>query len=502
MPRSRMRLLAAAAVSATFLGVVVSCSLDLDESKIQAQIEGGPIGDAPQADAPPPVGNDAGDGGPASGGTTCAKDDDCIVPNACATRRCDLVAKRCVYDVCRPMACNASACDPAAKTCAPPAPYKFQVTKFQVGAPAQRMVAVYPWLFVQTAVGIVAFNISEPTSATPPKITVSNLGFVPSQMVATANRVFFMTGPSGPGNLPTSTIPIAYVDVPANPFATKIEAKGTLATYSRPGNEGVAMLPRENDTVLLHSASGAGPTLAYNATIVQPPFVEPVTFTTTPLVFQPGFVPANIMSGSRFLMQSYEPNGGIFQFAIVAGAGSAMPANAGVYSFADAGPHGPSQVLAMGPNGSVFWSSTSATQPPNNPDPPSLVRAARAQFLFNEPDGGYDRPSSFDMEAYNPPVLGAGAQIAGPVALLDPDTALVLLAAKEQPVAQTAVQIAKRVPLGIVKDGDVPRRALLSVPLNTFVTATAANGIGYAVANETMPGPNSTVYVFAPDCAP
>ena len=64
------------------------------------------------------------------------------------------------------------------------------------------------------------------------------------------------------------------------------------------------------------------------------------------------------------------------------------------------------------------------------------------------------------------------------------------------------MQVAKRVPLGLVKDGPAVRRALLSVPLNTFVAAAAANGIGYAVANEGAPATNATVYVFAPDCAP
>ena len=124
-----------------------------------------------------------------------------------------------------------------------------------------------------------------------------------------------------------------------------------------------------------------------------------------------------------------------------------------------------------------------------------VVRAARAQFLFNEPDGGYDRGSSFDLETYNPPVLAAGAAIAGPVALLDPDTALVLHAAKEGPTTQTAVQIAKRVPLGVVKDGMAPRRMVIAAPLGTFIAAAGANGIGYAVANETMPGPNATISI-------
>lgn len=504
MARSKLRLFAAAGAGAALLAVMVSCSLGLDESKILVGTDATFIDDVAQQDV---TSADGGDGGTIDGsppGTACEKNEDCIAPNACATARCDVLAKRCVYDVCRPMACNASACDTTTNACAPAAPYKFGVTKFPVGVPVQRMgmVAVYPWLFVQTAVGIVAFNISNPANPTPPKVTVSGLGFVPNQMVATANRVYFMTGPSGPANIPTSTIPIAYVDVPTNPFATKIDAKGTLATFSRPGNEGVIMLPRENDTVLLYSVTAGGPTPTYNATIVEPPFVEPVTFTTTPLLYQAGTAPANVVSGSRFLMQAYDGNNGIFVFGLVANAGSATPTNAGVYSFADAGPHGPNQTFAHGPAGSVFWSSASLTTAPSNPDPGALTRAARAQFLFANGAGDYDRPSSFDIEVYNVTPVGVGGPSVGPVALLDPDTALVLTAARENPGAQTSVQVAKKVPLGLVKDGAVPRRAVLPVPVGTFQAAAAANGIGYAVANETMPAPNATIYVFALDCAP
>lgn len=500
--RSRLRVFAAIAAGTGMLGVVVSCSLGLDESKIQDRPDVIVGEDVTQPDSASP---DAADGGNGDGGTAvtaCAKDDDCVAPNACAKGRCDLLAKRCVYDVCRPMACNASACDDATKACAAPAPYKFNVTKFQVGVPAQRMVAVYPFLFVQSAVGIVAFNISNPLASPPPKVTISNLGFVPNQMVATGNRVFFMSGPNGPANIPTSTLPIAYIDVPPDPFATKLDAKGTLATFSRPGNEGVVMIPRENDSVLLYSATGGGPQPVYNAAVVEPPFVEPVTFTTTPLLYQAGVAPLNVVSGSRFLMQAYDGNAGVFVFGLVNNAGSTMPMNGGTYSFADAGPLSPPQAFAMGPGGSVFWAHNALTAPPNQPDPAPLTRAARAQFLFANGAGDYDRPSTFDIEVYNATPLGVGAGTIGPAALLDPDTALVLTAARENPGVQTSVQVAKRMPLGLVKDGAAARRAVLAVPLGTFAAAAAANGIGYAVANETMPGPNSTVYVFGMDCQP
>jgi len=68
---------------------------------------------------------------------------------------------------------------------------------------------------------------------------------------------------------------------------------------------------------------------------------------------------------------------------------------------------------------------------------------------------------------------------------------------------QTAVQFVRREPLGLVKDGDVPRRQLLPSPIGSFVAATASNGVGYLVANDQGgQTPSATVYVFDPACAP
>jgi hypothetical protein len=86
--------------------------------------------------------------------------------------------------------------------------------------------------------------------------------------------------------------------------------------------------------------------------------------------------------------------------------------------------------------------------------------------------------------------------------MLDAQTAMVLTAAKENVGAQTAVQFAKRNPLGIVKaaDGTTPLRIVLPVGVATFAGAAATNNIAFAVANENMPSPNATVYVFDPGC--
>lgn len=496
MARGRLRILAATAATSA-LALVLSCSLGLDESKIAPDNEAGRFDSATGEDS----GGDAGDGGtnptlPEAG--ACTKDDECPTANhACLKARCDLAAKRCIYDVCRPMACNAGACDPAAKTCGAPKTYTYKVTQFQVGAPVQRLASVYPWLFVQTQTGIVAFNVSNPTAAPPPKVPVSGLGFVPTQMVATANRVFFLSPPAGPANA-ASTVPLAWIDVPADPFVTRIDAHTVLATYSRPANETAILLPRESDTALLYSIVG-GPQPNFPATIVQPPLVEPLTLTATPILFQAGQTAANVISGSRFLMQQVDGNG-MTTFGIVNGAGTTAPTNGGVYSFADAGPVAGPQAFAVAPNGAVFWSIASLNMPPGPPE--TLTRAVRGQFLFANGTADYDRPGAFDVEVYTNPAVGPGASVAGPVTMLDAETVMILAAARENPGAQTAVQFAKRNPLGIVKnaDGTTPKRLVLPIAVSTFVGATSSNGVAYAAANETMPTPNSTVYVFDPAC--
>lgn len=496
MARARTRLFAAIG-ACTMVAVVVSCSLGLDESKIQAVTEGGTVDVTPIEEA----GVDAGDGGiPPVGpdGGTCAKDEDCATTNACLKGRCDLVAKRCIFDVCRPMACNVGACDTAAKTCGAPKPYTYKVTQFQVGAPVQRVAAIHPWLFVQTQQGVTAYNVSNPfgaqPNAAPPSKPVFGIGFVPTQMVATGNRVYFLTNPSGAANVPSS-LPIAWLDVPSDPFAARLEAKNAIVTYSRPAPEGVVIAPRENDTALL-----VGPVAQnYPAAIVQPPIAEGATVTATPIVFPAGQALV-AFSGERLLFQQYDGPTGTVTFGIVKGAGSPTPMNAGTYSYADAGPYAAPQSFGASVDGALFWSVASLNAPP--PTVGAVTRAVRGHFLFPNGAGDYDRAATFDVEVYTNPAVGVGAQVAGPVAMLDAQTAMLLVAAKENPPLQTAIVFAKKNPLGLVMNADntTPRRLVIPVPINTFVGAAATNGIGYAVANETMPNPNAMVYVFDPAC--
>jgi hypothetical protein len=489
--RGRALVLLALGGASTMLAAA-SCSLGLDESKIGAGQEAGTV-DTNVADT---AAGDAGDAGPTPGlpdAATCTKVEDCTTTHGCLKGRCDLSRKACVFDVCHATACNAAACDTNAKTCGAPKAYPFKATQFQVGAQVSRIAAVHPGLFAQTATGIVAFNVGNVSATAPPAVPVVGLGFVPTQMVVSGSRLFFLDTPTGPG---PSRLPVAWIDVPSDPFAGKIEATSVLATYSRPAAEGVGLVARGGDTALLLGPQGQ----SFPSSTVEPPLVEPLTITATPIVFTAGTSPV-AMSGARLVMQAVDGQG-IATFGLINGAGTATPQNAGDTRLADAGPLSGPQQFSQSPEGAVFWTIASLSGAPGATG--TVTRALRGHFLVPEGTAAVDPAGGFDVEVYNATPVGQGANLAGPTAMLDANTAIVLAAARENPGAATAVQFARRQPLGIVKNADntTPRRTVLPVPLGNFVGAAGSNGIGYAAANEGGPMPNATVYVFDPACAP
>lgn len=490
--RGRALLLFALAGASTMLAAA-SCSLGLDESKIGAGQEAGVL----DTNAPDTTAADAGDSGPTPGlpdAATCTKDDDCKATHGCLKGKCDLSRKACVFDVCHETACNAAACDTNAKTCGAAKPYPYKATQFQVGAQVTgRIAAVHPWLFAQTATGILAFNVADTAATTPPPVPVVGLGFVPSQMVVSGSRLYFLAAPTGPG---PSRLPLAWIDVPSDPFASKIEAKSVLATYSRPAAEGVGLVARGGDTALLLGPQAQ----SFPSATVEAPLAEPLTITATPIVFTVGTSPV-AMSGARLVMESIDGTG-IPSIGLIDNAGTATPQNKGDTKLADAGPLSLPQQFAQSPEGAVFWSIAQLTGAPGAMG--TVTRALRGWFLLPDGNGAVDPAGAFDVEVYNVTPVGQGANLAGPTAMLDANTAMVLAAARENPGAATAVQFARRQPLGIVKNADntTPRRAVLPVPVGTFVSAAGSNGIGYAVANEGGAMPNATVYVFDPACAP
>jgi hypothetical protein len=502
MRSGRMRERRAAVVlSACVLGGVTlglaSCSLGLDEALIGQVTEGG-AGDVVQNDSPVAEG---GDGAlppltPEAG--ICTKDEDCKGAAGCLEAKCDVPRKACVFEVCRQPACNSGVCDVAATTCGAPRPYKYRAAQFPVGAPigcggvlGRCFAAVYPFVFVGTANGVVAFPASDPLDATPAAIPVTGLGFVPNQIVASGSRMYFLGTPVGTGA--SSRVPLAYADVPPDPFAASIAVTTVLATFSRPATDPLVLLPRGNDTALLLDLNVAS---AYASSPVEPPLVEPAVLNSTGIAFTAGAVPV-ALSGARLVMGQIAANG-VPSFGLVNAAGSATPQTLPDAPIATAAPAANPQVFAQSADGAVFWSYLSLTSAPPGPPAPAN-RAVKGYFLLADGAATFDPAAGIDLEVYPAPL---GTASVGPAAMLDAKTAMVTTANPANPAAVSNVSFVTREPLGLVKNADMqPRRFQITLNVNQLAAA-GSNGLGYVLAVDPAAPAAPQVHIFDPRCAP
>jgi hypothetical protein len=480
---------------------LASCSLGLDESLIGLDRSEAGAADSPGADGPVVEGGDGALPPIQPEGGVCTKNEDCKSAGGCFTAKCDLSRKACVFDVCRQPACNSAACDTATQKCGAPKPYKYRATQFAVGAQigcggalGRCFAAVYPFVFVGTGNGVAAFSVADPQNPAPASVPIMGLGFLPTQIVASGSRVFFLGSPVGVGM--SSRVPIAYVDVPPDPFAKKIAVTTILASYNRPPGDPIALLARGNDTALLVDLNGA---TSYAATPIEPPLVEPVNLGSTGSAFTAGSGPI-IVSGSRLILG--QVNGaGTPIFGFVNAAGSATPQTAPDVAIMTATPAVGPWYFATSPEGTVFWSLVALTAPNGGPPPPPGIRAAKGYFLVADGTANFDPASGIDLEGYG----GApqGTPTVGPVALLDANTALVTTSSPANPGMQTNVQFVTRLPApALVKNADNSvRRFPITVPVSQLAAA-GSNGIGYVLAVDPAAPTAPTVYVFDPACAP
>jgi len=470
-----------------------SCSLGLDESLIGRPADAGARADGSvDGSTPADDGGDASPPSPEAG--TCAVDGDCAGTTGCLTARCDVSRKACVHDVCRSQ-CGSAVCTVATGTCALPRPYKYRANGFAVAGPAgcggalsRCFTAVYPFVFVGTATGVVAYAASDPQDPAPRTVPIRGLSFVPVQMVASGSRVFFLGTPAG--TVDSSRVPLAWLDVPADPFATELSVTSILAAHNRPAADALALFPRQGDTALLVDLAA---TANLASTIVQPPLAEPLALVSTPITFTAGSTPVGT-SGTRLVLGQTTATGGAI-FGLVQGAGTPMPTPAVDTPIGTAAPAGAPYAFGQSADGALFWAYASLTAAPPGPPAPAL-RAVRTYFLLNQDGGAPDPATGLDIDVFGGAPLATAS--VGPVAMLDANTALVTTALPANP-AQSNVQFVVRAPLGMVNNADAkPRRHTLAVPVSQLAAA-GSHGIGYVLAATPT---NPTVHVFDPACAP
>lgn len=455
---------------------VFACSLGLDESLIDKK----DAAVTPTIDANLPDGTIVTESGvpETPNGQACKVDTDCVAANACLTGTCDQSRGTCAYNVCRPAACQVGVCDQSKKTCSAPAAYKELAAQFALPAPVQGgVIAAYPWLFVSTLLGVFAYNVGNVALVNPATVPITGLGFVPFSMTRSGNRIWLNGQSYSPPNVTgSSALPIAYIDIPADPFTTSIAANTHVIAYNRPA-ESEGVLARDGQTALLFSGVATNP-----SSVLTAPFTDPVSLTATPLTIPMGFGLVS-MSGTRLLLSSVTDGSASFQF--INGAGSATPTNGSTVTIADAAIAGNAsggRTFAQATDGTVFW--LTGVNNPAAGQPPVVSTTNRVRGYFLVADGKSEISagvSGVDIEVFanadDTTTVGAGGGV-GPVGLLDNATALVTTASKDAPGTTTAVQFVKRTPLA------VSARTTIPTAIGNVRGVTGSNGLGYIAVNE------------------
>ncbi len=478
------------------IGSLLSCSLGLDASLIDKANEEAGIDGSTDFEA---SAEDAGDGArpqPKPEAGICAKDEDCQGTEGCLTAKCDVPRGACVFNVCRPSACNSSECNVGAATCAVPKTYPYRAAQFPVGAAIgcggafqDCFAVVYPFVFVGTSQGVVVFAAHDPQSATPTAVPLTGLAFLPTKIVASGSRVYFLGAPVVA--TPAARLPLAYVDVPADPFASKLSAKTVLGFHKHPATDPLALLARGKDTALLVDVNVS---TSFASASIEPPLNEPAVLESHGVPFTAGSVPVAV-SGSRLIMAQTGPDL-VSKFGFVAEAGTATPTATPDVPITTATPSGGPHFFAQSADGAVFWAHGSVPPPP--PTTP-VTSTAKGFFLVPHSTAAFDLTGGIALETY--PNLPRGTPMVGPAAMLDAKTAMVTTAVVGTPT-ESNVRFLTREPLALVRNGDgQPRRFQLGVSVDRLAAA-ASNGLGYILAVDPKTPAAPIVHVFDPACAP
>jgi hypothetical protein len=498
-----MRLARTLASTAVVLSVAVAsteigCSLGLDASLIdagpgddgtQSSDAGGDgpgkpnaDGHAPASDAPETV--DAGQ---------CASDSDCQAAAASAgacvsAAKCDPTWHVCMLTTCAVGACKAAVCNVETQTCSVPTTYSFEATQFSVqfggvGAGARYSIAaVWPFVFILTTNGVVAYDVVDPTSSSPPLVPVHGVPFLPLATVAIGRRVYFVRGTEGGG--PIYRQAIAWVDVPQNPLLGSLDA---VSAWVGTAGQGVTnVLGNGSDGVFVVYAEKLLPTANVRPPIDDTTVLAP--FANAGLASGAGIFAS---SGSRVVAYRYDSAARTPNFALVNGAATASAQTTGEQPITAYGPLSPQMLMASGDDGSVLW--TTAPYALDDAGNAAGVSSARLTWLLGSGTAAsFDTTAHVDLQTYSPPT---GANVVGPPVWIDANRALGLAAASATSTDSTSVQVVTKSPPAV----QAATRTLLSVDPGSVGTA-ASGGFAYVLAQDDPTNHTCSVYIFAPSC--
>lgn len=485
--RARVFLVTGGLVAAALGALAISggCSLGLNPTLIPGSEAGLP---------------EAGDAAvEASNPQECKSNPDCKSPNGCLTGKCDTSKGKCDYTLCPTTSCNAAVCDNGTHTCSAPAAYGFHAGTFHValgnigcgggGAGARRcFAAVYPFVFVGTTNGVVAYPVGDPTSAAPPSIPVGGLPFFPSFIVANslANppTIYFVGAVAGTG--PDYKVPIASLSVPTDPTVTQMTATTVFDTLQVPSVD--IVLPDASGGIYLVRADAAK---SYPAARVTAPLKDLDTLAFAPTAGLPANSGVAAASGTR-LVTFRQENGATFDtfFSLETAAATGSAQNAGEQStLASMGETYAPSYLAQSPNGGLLWSTASVNTPDGGPN--QTVSARLAWVLQDQNATKFDATTHVDVQSYG--LTGLGGDLPGPAAWVDDNTAIVI-SAPQSNTAQSLVQVATRNGTPSI----APNRSFQLAFHPSELAVTASGGFGYVLTPDQTAGAN--VHVFGTSC--
>ena len=467
-----------AAVGAGF-AAASACSLGLDPNLIPGSDSSAPVdaGDA-GVDAPNPVG--------------CKADPDCTPTNKCLTGKCNTTTKTCQYELCQTTAaCTAAVCDSNSHTCSAPSAYSFHAAAFHVslgnigcGSARRCFAAVFPFVFVGTTNGVVAYSVASPTSTSPSSIPVGGLPFLPTWILSSGNTVYFIGNVVGLG--PDYKFPIAAINVPQDPTVTSMAATTAFDSLNVPSVEGV-FADTTGGIFLMHvDAAKTYPAVRVTAPLKD---LDTLQFVQSPSVpLNSNIVAA---SGARLVTLRQE-NGATYAsyFSLENAAGTGGAQNGGEQNvLSSMGQTYQPSYVAQSPTGGLLWTTSSVNVPDGGPG--QTISARLSWVLLDEKATSFDATTHVDVSTYN--LNSLGADLPGPAAWVDDSTAMVISAVPGN-TTQSIVQVATRSGTPTI----VPSRSFqLAFPPSQLAIASSG-GFGYVLTPDQTAGAN--VHVFGANC--